>query len=1252
MARTISVSLIRGMIVATCVLFLMGSCVLADMNDGLVAYYPLNGNANDVSGHGLNGVLYNASFADGYYGQGLMTTGASDSFVEVQPNTLLSPTNAVSISLWFKATSFPTWHSCLVYKAGATPTSNGFCDRSYSLWAMADGGIHFTSTASGASSQTTLNSPAGSVQANRFTNVVAIVDTAAQTMKIYVDGSLTATGSYGGSSILAGDFPLRLGGPFNTVSDQSGLSGVLDDVRIYNRALSEQEVLALAQAPMAYSGGNGTAGNPYQIANANDLLALAANTSDYDKCFILTADIDMQGQVFTTAIIAADTNSTFGFQGTAFTGTFDGNGHKITGFTIDDGNNFCLGLFGQINSGGSVKGLGLENCSVSSLSNSYYVGRLVGWNSGSISHCYSTGQVNGGSNSQHVGGLVGMNWGYSGGGNISNCYSTGTVSGGELGGYVGGLAGSNSGNISNCYSTNPVSGGFSYVGGLVGENGGNISNCYSTGTVSGGELGGDVGGLAGGNDGRISNCYSTGAVSSSSGVCVGGLAGYNANGGNGGSISNCYSTGTVSGSSEVGGLVGMNDEDSSVSGSFWDTQTSAQTIGVGYGSAAGISGMTTAQMKMLSTFTSAGWDFLNTWWMPSGSYPRLVSCGTDPFPGVPQVATWPTDASKLLELDSNGHWQPIAEIPEAGTTLFVINHGWNDGPSDGGGVSDDDLSDLARLVHSTIPTAHIYMWHWGDGDSVKSDANPNGKNGFVDFAAILKYSQDDSSSTAAKIADLFIGDQYFHDEINKTWSNAQKNGKDLGKVMKTLGLTPDYYDIHMIGHSFGGVVCAEAAKIINANAGGQKVKQLTTLDTPGLPWPHAVDAIKPELAQRVETIFYWWATDLSGFGGPAQSGDNLLNLHITPFQYPPKLDETGFAPLHSRAIEWYIDSVNNSASCTPDYYGFNWSFARTDKNPNWPSGLITGRMAEKMDALGCIEPWLPERVKDGIVKTAVVAKDNCVSAATWTAKEMKIVGGYVGGVFESSLQITSILIQPLSPMTMRASAIVPLAEGEPNTTAGGYKQIAIPLNAQNLELNLRFTSVVEGHFLAVTIDGKNVLLIDPYAEGVSDTFKTYFTDVSEYAGKTVTLQIALQGASQEQTVVLIDSLQFTETTIGADINEDGRVDLLDVIMLSEYWLGPVYAKGDESDKADITRDGKINMEDFAMLADNWLWQKKGFIPGDFNGSGSVNFEDFAVISLYWMSDCDAQTRCGGADFNQSGQVDLVDLMEFAKHWLE
>ncbi|MGD0572355.1 MAG: GLUG motif-containing protein [Sedimentisphaerales bacterium] len=350
-------------------------------------------------------------------------------------------------------------------------------------------------------------------------------------------------------------------------------------------------ILTLAAgSALAYSGGSGTTGDPYQIATKADLLALAANTGDYNNCFILTADIDMGGQVFTTAIIAANTSSSTGFQGTTFTGTFDGNGHKITGFTINGGNNSYIGLFGT--NSGSVKNLGLEDFVV--VSGYFYVGGLVGENWGSISNCYSTGTVSGGSGSEGVGGLVGSNYG-----NVSNCYSTGKVSG--LSG-VGGLVGENlEGNVSNCYSTGKVSG-FSDVGGLVGLSfSGSISNCYSMGSVSGTY---SVGGLVGENETKSAPIPLDGIGAPDEFV--------------GGSISNCYSTGTVSGSSNVGGLVGGNNGGSIVS-SFWDINTSGLTT------SAGGTGETTAQMKTESTFTSAGWDFTTIWRIrcEGMNYPKL-----------------------------------------------------------------------------------------------------------------------------------------------------------------------------------------------------------------------------------------------------------------------------------------------------------------------------------------------------------------------------------------------------------------------------------------------------------------------------------------------------------------------------------------------------------------------------------------------------------------------------------------------------
>jgi hypothetical protein len=355
---------------------------------------------------------------------------------------------------------------------------------------------------------------------------------------------------------------------------------------------------------LAYSGGSGTADYPYQIASATDLLELATDTGNYDKNFVLTADIDLDpnltgNQIFTTAVIAPDTcNSSGGqiFEGVAFTGIFDGMGHKITNLTINTNGsaNDFLGLFGYVVSG-EIKNLGIEKFFITGANYSGIIGGLVGWNdSGNINNCYSTGLITGGDSVYLIGGLVGE---LSQNSNISNCYSNSIITGGpesyQIGGLVGMMEGINisnsysigaitSGNgastigglvgendwakIDNCYSETVVTGDSNseYFGGLVGGNGGDINNCYSTGTVTVKDYSSDIGGLSGvsgGNDGTISNSHSTSTVAggnNSSGI--GGLAGENV-GWYGGTISYCYSTGAITGgdySGRIGGLVGRN----------------------------------------------------------------------------------------------------------------------------------------------------------------------------------------------------------------------------------------------------------------------------------------------------------------------------------------------------------------------------------------------------------------------------------------------------------------------------------------------------------------------------------------------------------------------------------------------------------------------------------------------------------------------------------------------------------------------
>jgi len=329
-----------------------------------------------------------------------------------------------------------------------------------------------------------------------------------------------------------------------------------------------------------YGGGTGEPDDPYKIATAADLITLGGTPGDYDKCFILTADIDLNPnlpgcKVFDMAVIGPDVDSDESdYQGTGFTGVFDGNGHTISHLTIT-GEGY-LGLFGHLASGSQVINISLVDVSV--VGSESYVGGLAGENFGSITMSYSAGVVEG-----------------------------------DIG--VGGLVGSNAGSLTQCFSSSVVDGTGWWVGGLVGVNYDSIATSFSIGRV---RATNSVGGLVGYNSGSIATSYSNSAVTGTS-LGVGGLVGYNG----GFTVIHCSSTGAVSGG-QPGGLMGVNQGD--VIACFWDTQTSGQTW------SAGGTGKTTTQMKTASTFLNAGWDFVDEttngtediWRIIEGQdYPRL-----------------------------------------------------------------------------------------------------------------------------------------------------------------------------------------------------------------------------------------------------------------------------------------------------------------------------------------------------------------------------------------------------------------------------------------------------------------------------------------------------------------------------------------------------------------------------------------------------------------------------------------------------
>lgn len=369
-----------------------------------------------------------------------------------------------------------------------------------------------------------------------------------------------------------------------------------------------------------YSGGTGEPNNPYLIATAEDMNEIGAHPNDWDKHFLLVNDINL----------ADYTGTQFNIIGVSltggFNGIFDGNGHTIHNFSwIMPSPRGYIGLFGRAGVYCEIRNLGISDVNIHAEGGSDFVGALVGFNSGTVINCYSTGTIKGTAN---VGGLVGFNDGL-----IKSCYSDVILSGNSygIGGlvginyygtvvdshstsyvsgkkYVGGLIGANENIITDCYSMGNVIGISSCyeVGGLVGSNSRIIQQCYSLANVSG--MGERIGGLAGDNSffGDISNSYSSGIVDGNS--LVGGLLGINFNS----NVTYCYSVANVSGIDNVGGLIGFSDSNS-VTASFWNAEVNPDVNGVGNSDDPNVIGTTTAEMKKEKTFLDANWDFVEIW---------------------------------------------------------------------------------------------------------------------------------------------------------------------------------------------------------------------------------------------------------------------------------------------------------------------------------------------------------------------------------------------------------------------------------------------------------------------------------------------------------------------------------------------------------------------------------------------------------------------------------------------------------------
>ena len=287
--------------------------------------------------------------------------------------------------------------------------------------------------------------------------------------------------------------------------------------------------------------GTGTAADPYLVSTAADFKAMAKNCNADHKgtgeYFKMTNDIDFGGTADSPAQLPAidkDGNAQITKIAYGFDGTFDGDGHTISGiYHTENGNNAegkYNALFGCIDKNGVVKNIVFsENNHITSYN---YVGSIASLNMGTIENCSNYADIT--ATNFAAGGICGFM--VNGNGTVKDCHNYGNVTAMT---YASGICGgSQSGKSITTYSY--------LIEGCT--NSGNLSTSNGLGSA----------GIAGSYSGAIRNCTNSGNVDDTQGTAKSKqyTAGIVSCASFAVDIDGCTNSGSISGVKNVGGILG------------------------------------------------------------------------------------------------------------------------------------------------------------------------------------------------------------------------------------------------------------------------------------------------------------------------------------------------------------------------------------------------------------------------------------------------------------------------------------------------------------------------------------------------------------------------------------------------------------------------------------------------------------------------------------------------------------------------
>lgn len=218
------------------------------LTQGLVAYYPFSGNVNDATSNQNHGAVSGATLTTDRFGSSgqAYSFNGSGNYIQIAASQSLDLKESFSISAWIRPDNY-LLPSVVLWHGDAA-----FAKDPFLLYFSNRPGYNSLGVRKDVADGLTINecyAPSGVIYSGIWSHIVGVCNASTRQMKLYINGELISNITVSNMSITysTANFITMIGAATSTSGIGQFFQGKLDEIRIYNRELTQEEVKELSK---------------------------------------------------------------------------------------------------------------------------------------------------------------------------------------------------------------------------------------------------------------------------------------------------------------------------------------------------------------------------------------------------------------------------------------------------------------------------------------------------------------------------------------------------------------------------------------------------------------------------------------------------------------------------------------------------------------------------------------------------------------------------------------------------------------------------------------------------------------------------------------------------------------------------------------------------------------------------------------------------------------------------------------------